>query len=131
MTEAHEHPHVTVARALTRALESGDAAAVADLYADDISVFRNFDARTLPKAKVLKVIDFLTRSVVGLRYEDVRITPTERGFVQQHVFRGTSASGEPVAAHVCLLAEVRDGRITRIDEYLDSAQMAPLMGAKA
>ena len=34
--------------------------------------------------------------------------------------------GRPVAAPACVVAEVRDGRIARIEEYLDSSQAAAL-----
>lgn len=128
MSEQTTHPHVAIAERLSRALVTGDVDAISELYAEDIAVFRNFDGRTLPKDKVLKVVRFLVTGVEGLRYDDVRVVPTDKGFVQQHVFRGRSRSGAEVAAPVCLIAEVRDGRIVRIDEYLDSAQMAPLMG---
>jgi ketosteroid isomerase-like protein len=45
---------------------------------------------------------------------------------QQHVLRGTNrASGEPVALHACVVVQVGDdGRITRLDEYIDSAEAA-------
>jgi ketosteroid isomerase-like protein len=33
-----------------------------------------------------------------------------------------------VAIPACIVAEVADGKITRIDEYLDSAQAAALAG---
>ena len=128
MTDPTAHPHVALAKRLEQALVAGDIATVESLYADDIVVFRNFDMRELPRAKVLKVVAFLASSVEGFRYENVRVTPTEDGFVQQHVFRGRSKSGAEITAPICLIAKVRDGRIVRIDEYLDSAQMAPLMG---
>ena len=49
--------------------------------------------------------------------------------VQQHVLACTSSSGVPVRAHACLVATVEDGRIRRLDEYLDAAAIAPLMGS--
>jgi ketosteroid isomerase-like protein len=43
------------------------------------------------------------------------------GFVQRHVLHGKLASGELVAAPVCLVVHVADGRIERLYEYLDPA----------
>lgn len=128
MGDPNTHPHVTVAAALTAALERGDLPAIEALYDESIAVFRNFDGKTLSRAKVLKVVGFLTSAVDGLRYQDVRVEPTPSGFVQRHTFTGTSKAGVPFSAHVCLVAEVRDGRIVRIDEYLDPAALAPIMG---
>ena len=42
------------------------------------------------------------------------------GFVQQHVVRGRNALGEEFAIPACLVVTVVEGRITRLDEYLDS-----------
>lgn len=123
-----EHPHVAIARQLRERLIARDAAGVGELYADDVIVWRNGDNRELVKKQVMKVIGFLTTSVTNLEYADVRVTPTSDGFVQQHVLRCTSPSGAQVAAHTCLVARIADGRIARLDEYFDAAQLAPLMG---
>jgi ketosteroid isomerase-like protein len=117
-----------VARALIAAITAGDVAAVDALYHDDAVVFQNTSGATLSKRKMLGVIRFLATGVSELRYEDVRVQPTPTGFVQQHVLACRSASGVPVRAHACLVATVEDGRIRRLDEYLDAAAIAPLMG---
>ncbi len=44
----------------------------------------------------------------------------EHGWLQRFVLRGTVRStGKPLAAHNCVVVQVVDGRITRIDEYVD------------
>ena len=55
-----------------------------------------------------------------LRYEAVRLAPVPGGFVQQHVVRGRA-----LVLPAVVVCQVRDGRITRLDEYFDSAQLAP------
>jgi ketosteroid isomerase-like protein len=45
------------------------------------------------------------------------------GFVQRHVLHGKLASGDLVAAPVCLVVHVSRGRIERIFEYLDPASV--------
>lgn len=53
------------------------------------------------------------------------MTAFEGGAVQQHVLRGTRVStGEEVALHACVVIAVEDGKITRLDEYFDSAEAA-------
>jgi ketosteroid isomerase-like protein len=45
--------------------------------------------------------------------------------VQQHVLRGTRAlDGVRVALPACIVCAVKDGKITRLDEYFDSARVA-------
>ncbi len=122
------HPHVAVAERLTRCLLAGDVDGVADVYADDVAVWRNFDLQTIGKKQTVKVVGFLVKSVKELRYDDVRVQATPGGFVQQHVLRGIAPNGKSVEAHACLVAQVSGGRIVRLDEYIDSAQLAPLLG---
>lgn len=122
-----EHPHVILARKLTARIEAGDVDGVAELYHDELTAWRSHDKRNLVRKQAIKVVEILGRQLQDLRYEDVRIQPTPSGFVQQHTMRCRSPKGEPVEAFVCMVATVRDGRIFHVDEYMDSAQMAPLM----
>jgi uncharacterized protein len=41
--------------------------------------------------------------------------------MQQHVLEAETAGG-PFSMPACIVCEVRDGRIARLEEYLDSAQ---------
>ena len=74
------------------------------------------------------VLAWVTKNIAGLRYEEIRRHVTPAGFVQQHVLRGTAPNGKPLEVPACILCSVKDGRITRLDEYLDSAQIAVLRG---
>ncbi|MCA9531254.1 MAG: nuclear transport factor 2 family protein [Myxococcales bacterium] len=117
---------IAIATALTRCLTEGDVEGVGALYADDAVVWRNLDGRELSKAQVMKVVRFLVERVRDLRYDDVRVLPTPSGFVQQHTLVGITERGQPLRAPACLVVTVERGLITRIDEYLDSAALAPL-----
>jgi ketosteroid isomerase-like protein len=48
--------------------------------------------------------------------------------VQQHVLRGTAPNGKPLEVPACIVFTVRGGRVARLDEYLDTAQIAALRG---
>ena len=50
----------------------------------------------------------------------------DTGFVLTTRLLGTTPDGVAVDLPACLLYEVRDGRITAIEEFVDSAQVAPL-----
>lgn len=127
MSNPDEHPHIRVARQLVDRILAGDVDGVAALYTDDMTACRNSDGRRLARKQALKVVRILTGNLRDLRYEDVRVTPTASGYVQQHTMRCTAPNGQPVEAHVCMIATLRDGKIAHVDEYMDSAQMAPLM----
>jgi ketosteroid isomerase-like protein len=52
----------------------------------------------------------------------------EGGFVQQHNLHGTTRTGNAYSLRVAIIFRVgRDGLITRIDEYFDPANLAPLL----
>jgi uncharacterized protein len=55
------------------------------------------------------------------------MTPAGRA---RHVLRGLLPDGTEVALHAAMYLRVRDGRITRIEEYLDSAQRAAIRAAR-
>jgi ketosteroid isomerase-like protein len=116
-----------VAHDLIAAITAGDVHAVDALYHDDALVFQNTTGETLNKKRMLGIIRFLAQ-VSELRYEDVRVQPTPTGFVQQHVLCCRSQSGEEVRAHACLVGTVDEGRIRRLDEYLDAASISALTG---
>lgn len=123
-----ENNALEIAKQLTARTLAGDVDGVGALYHEDAVVWRNFDGRELAKKQVLKVIGILAQNVEGLRYEELRLSATPSGFVQQHVMRGKAPSGAELNVPACLVAQIEDGRIRRLDEYLDSAALAPLMG---
>ena len=72
----------------------------------------------------------LHRAVSGLRYDIVRRAATPDGVLQQHVLRGSLPGGTEVELHAAMYLQVRDGRITRIEEYLDSAKRSSIKAAR-
>ena len=116
-----------VAQRMIECVTQGDIDGIERLYHDDIRVWRNVDERELVKRQAVKEVKILSQ-LSGLAYRDVRIEASAAGFVQQHVLCCTGPQGEDVRVPSCLIARVEGGQILRIDEYADSAAMAPLMG---
>jgi ketosteroid isomerase-like protein len=118
-----------VAARLFAAIEAGDIDAVRDVYAHDAVIWHNTDGVEQTPEDNLRVLRWMARSVTGRRYEEVRRSATDDGFVQQHVLRGTGPNGKPFEMPACIVCRVVDGRITRLEEYLDSAHVAKLLEA--
>jgi len=112
---------------LFQAICSGELGTLREIYAPDVRVWHNFDGVEQGLEDNLRVLAWVVKNVTGLRYERVHRQRTESGFVQQHVLRGTAHGGKPLEVAACLVCRVEGGRIKRIDEYLDSAQLAPLL----
>ncbi|KOS57666.1 nuclear transport factor 2 family protein [Rhodococcus rhodochrous] len=108
------------------AVRAGDADTLTHLYAPDARIWHNDDGCEQTVEENLRVLRWLTRTLADFRYEDVRRDAIPDGFVQQHVVRGTLPGHGPLEVPAALFVRVVNGRITRIDEYVDSAAIRPL-----
>lgn len=109
------------------AIVAGDLEAVGRCYADDVAVWHNVTRRELDKAASLDLLRFWHASVADIAYEVLERRTHDGGAAQRHIVRGT-AKGQPLEANVGIFFAVVDGRITRIDEYLDPAAVALVFG---
>jgi uncharacterized protein len=112
------------------ALESGDIETLRAIYAPDALIWHNDDLIEQSVEDNLKVLQGLHRAVSGLHYDVIRRAPTADGVLQQHVLRGSLPDGIEVELHAAMYLQVRDGRITRIEEYLDSGKRASIRAAR-
>ena len=115
-----------VADQLFAAIEEGDLDAVRALYAPDAVIWHNTDGVEQSVEQNLGVLRWVVDHLADRTYEEVRRFPTASGFVQQHVLRCTRRDGVRAEVPACLVVTCDDGRITRLEEYLDSAHVARL-----
>jgi ketosteroid isomerase-like protein len=117
-----------VADRLFAAIENGDAAAVGQLWSDDIAVWRVGSSRDRDKVRALRVIDWFVGATLQRHYEILDRQFFDGGFVQQHILRAAGRSGGSIAMRVCIVIKLgANGLISRIDEYFDPAELAPLL----
>lgn len=108
------------------ALETGDAEGVRACYAPDAQIWHNFDQRYQSVDENLANLPWLADRLSDKQYDVVRREVLLTGFLQQHVLRGTLNDGQAFAMPACVICTVVEGRITRLEEYLDTAQAALL-----
>ena len=108
------------------AICAGDVDGVRSCYDPSVSVWHNYEPGEQALDANLAVLGWLGRHVTGLRYDEIRRILLDDGFVQQHVLRGTTDWGLSIEVPAMLRVFVADGRIVRIEEYLDTAQVAEL-----
>jgi ketosteroid isomerase-like protein len=101
------------------AIARGDIDTVRGCYDAAARIWHNVGGVEQEVEANLRLLTWITRNIKDYRYEDVRRQLTDEGFVQQHVLRGTNRRGAPVEVPACVVARVGEGRITRIDEYID------------
>ena len=92
-----------VATRFFAAIERGDLEGVRELYAPDVRVWHNVTGRTQSRDENLRLLTFFASRVADRRYEVLARDHFPGGFVQRHVLHGKLASGETVAAPVCLV----------------------------
>jgi ketosteroid isomerase-like protein len=126
---AHPGYAVTsVADRLFSAIEAGDVDAVAAMWSDDVTVWHAGDKRRSEKARAMRVIEWFVSATADRHYDVLDRRFFDGGFVQRHVLHGTAREGTPYSLPVGIIIVVgRDGLITRIDEYLDPADLKPLL----
>ena len=112
---------------LFAAIEAGDTATVAALYAPDVKVWHNYDQIEQERDANLAVLGWMSKRVKGIRYEEIRREVLLDGFLQQHILRGTAPDGSALEVPAILRIYCADGVINRIEEYLDTAQVSSLM----
>jgi ketosteroid isomerase-like protein len=122
--------NIDTAADLFAAIEAKDPAAVGALYADDVAVWHNFDDACQDKAANLATLSGLCAAATKIRYDVTERLELEAGRVlQRHVLRVSVPSGETFAIPACIFVTVANGKITRIDEYLDTGQANRLRAA--
>lgn len=119
---------VDLADRLFAAIERGDEAALEQLFGDDIAVWRTGARRDDDKARALRVLRWFIGVTTERHYEILDRQLFTDGFVQQHILHATGHDGAAIALRVCIVIKLSvDALISRIDEYFDPAELAPLM----
>ena len=119
-----------VAQRLFAAIEGGDADAVGALWDDDVLVWKSAEPQDQVKKRALRVIFWFMDSTTERRYEILDRQFFDGGFVQQHVLHATGRNGGSISMRVGIVIKVgANGLISRIDEYFDPAEIAPLLGS--
>jgi ketosteroid isomerase-like protein len=125
LTEAAMHD---IGDRLVAAIAAGDVEGVRAIYAPDATIWHNFDQRDQsPDENLLTLVD-LHRRASNLQYTEIRRFVAPDGFVQQHVLTG-DARGGPLKMPAMIRFWVEGGRITRLEEYLDTRQAMVLYAA--
>ena len=113
---------------IVAAAEAGDPSDIFNIYAPDAVIWHNHDLKEQSVEKNARLLSLMSQWVSDRKYTERRVHTFPGGAVQQHVLRGIRQStGEEVALHACCVIAVNDaGQITRLDEYIDSAEASQL-----
>jgi ketosteroid isomerase-like protein len=111
---------IEVAEALGRAINARSREQFNALYADDVVVWHSNTGKGMGKAENIGLLAGVFALTSQLQYVNIRRHLIDGGCVQQHQLTGTFKDGTPMPTlEACLVIKVRNGQITRIDEYFD------------
>ena len=117
------HPFVD---ALANHMETGDETAIRAVLAPDAVFWHNHDDVDMNVEDGLKGVAMLRTIVDGLKLEVVSEEPVPDGVVIQTIFRATvKHSGKELAGRNCIFLREKDGKLARLEEYVD-----PTFGAQ-
>jgi len=111
------------------AVEKGNIETVLDCYASDAEIWHNTDDKEQTRDDNADILKGFVERISDRVYANRRLHVFEGGFVQQHELRGKRRDGVAVRLTACVVCAIADGRITRLDEYFDSAQVAAFSNA--
>ena len=104
------------------AIEARDVETIADLYRDDLAFWFNVTGQTATKADNLAALTAGYARHRQRRYNDRIVNTFPSGFVMQYTLNISHHDGRETALFPCVVVLCRDGKITRIDEYIDSGK---------
>jgi ketosteroid isomerase-like protein len=112
------------------AVTAGDLATVEAIYHPDALVWHSNDGLEQPASANLLTLRWMAANLPGFRYENVRRYAIEGGAVEQHDTVVPLPDRDPLVLPACLVVRVDgDGRITRLDEYIDGKGVDELVAA--
>lgn len=107
------------------AIERGDIETVKAVYAPDARIWHSHDQKEQSVEENLRVLGWMARNLKNRRYRIHRRVAIPGGFLQQHTLEMDTPGG-PFSMPACIVVEVKDARIARLEEYLDGVRVAEL-----
>lgn len=115
---------LALAKRFFDSVEQGDIDTLYDCYAPDAKIWHNTDGLEQTRDDNAMVLKGFVERIPTRTYAKRRVRAFPGGFVQQHELQAVRSDGVAVTLPACIVCEVKDGRITRLDEYFDSAHVA-------
>jgi len=116
-----------VADRFVRVLETGDAADLERLYHPQLRFAVRTAGTAFGRDQALANFRQMWALLTDVAVEVADRQASTSGFVVQQVLSATGPSGHRVRVPMCMIFTLREGLIVGIDEYFDSAAVAPLL----
>src|SRR3546814_4109535 len=106
-------------------IEAGDIETMQGSVTPDAEIWHNTDGLIDTPAQTAQTLTGMVARIKDREYAERRLTTFPGGFVQQHVLKGKRVHDDAEVRLPCaIICKVEGGKITRLDEYFDSAHVA-------
>jgi ketosteroid isomerase-like protein len=114
--------HDEIIHAYVEAFRNADRAAILALIAPGAAIWHNHDDRDRDIAASLGELNRMQEFLSDMRYEILERFAVEGGAGVRLIMRGRlRATGQDFVSHQAKFFRIRDGKITRIEEYVAPA----------
>lgn len=131
MSEVTMTTNQRIAHEIERSVIAADVEIFRAVYAPDAVVYSALADAEMDVDASLQMLQAVLGVSERLWYEDIRITDTATGYVDQHHACLKLRDGTDVRIPAVMVVTVHDGLVTRLDEYLEGAAAAPVGAAVA
>jgi hypothetical protein len=124
MTTANAIDVHALAARVTAGVERGDFALLELLFSPQLRVWHNFDQTFKPWTQVRQGLEGLQAQSRTLKFEEIRVTEFQGGWLQQHRLHVVFKDGTERNLYAALIYRIDEtGLVTSMEEYFDPAQM--------
>lgn len=107
------------------AIEAGDIETMRDSFTPDAKIWHNTNELIVTRDQTAQTLTGMVARIKEREYAERRLTTFPGGFVQQHVLKGRRTHDDVEVRLPCaIVCKVENGKITRLDEYFNSAHVA-------
>ena len=107
----------SVAEKMARAVADCDLDALRELYTPDACIWNSSDDKEKTVEESLEFLAAQLSMLTKVRFEDVKLTPTPTGYIDQHYARAVLPTGDELRIPNILVVTLEGERVKRIDDY--------------
>ncbi len=122
------HAHIDLVERFVGALEAGDLEALNRCFAPDAQIWHNFDQVDASPEQNAASVKFFFQNFTRRQYRQRKIVLLEEGALLQFVVSLEKADGRTFDWPGCVVFRMADGKIARLQEYVDLSSLAAAMG---
>lgn len=108
-------------------LANKDSAILREIYHENAETWHNYDRKNMTMQEITELVGVIFSTFKEMSFQNIQRSFIENGFVQRHDIVGTHVNGAPLNIAACVFVTVKDGKISRLEEYIDPAPLLAVL----